>query len=311
MRRLEALRQWRQRWNPPEVKTAARRLASELLAGRIQIASPFGLVDGRSDLRGLQVDLLTAAQDPMYQRVDTRAGRWDALDLSGAGLSGMNWTGLQVTDCVLSDAQLDDLRCWGVEVTDCLAHRASLRNAQIGAPAEGYDRSSWRRVDLAGADLRGLLADVVLEDVDLSRARFGGTKLGWSDLNRVRFRGTVRGLVIGDLHHDRRPAGWTLSGVDLNQTRLEDLRLLAVDLGSPDVDIQLPDDEEHWLIRDWPAFLDRVAEHALADLRQVADIWVEHHRHELGPRQAWGLVSLRDARAYAGDRFVELLRTSR
>lgn len=311
MRRLEVLRGWRERWNLPDAKPLARRLAAELLAGDVRSASPFGLNDGRVDLRGLQVDLMTAITDPMYQRIGVSGGRWDALDLTGAGLSGMNWKGLRVTDCVLVDAQLDNLRCWGIEVADCVARRASLRYAQIGAPAEGYGRSAWRRVDLQGADLRQLHGNVVLEDVDLSRAKFGRTDLGWSDLIRVLFSGTVRGLIIGDLHADQRPRAWTLSEVDFSGAKLQDLRLLAVNLGTPEVDLKLPDDEEQWLIRDWPAFLERVAVNAPPELRQAADVWVQHHRHELGPNQTRGFTTLRDAREYAGEPFAELLKISR
>lgn len=311
MRRLEAIRGWRSRWELPELKPVARQLASEMLAGNLTTASPFGFINGRVDLRGLQVDLLAAARDPMYQRVSVIAGRWDALDLSGAGLSGMNWTGLGVSNCVLVDAQLDDLRCWGVEVSDCVARRASLRQAQIGAAAEGYGRSSWRRIDLEGADLRRLIGDVVLEDVDLGRAQFGHTSLGWSDLIRIRFRGLVRGLIIGDLHADQRPAAWTLSEVDFSEADLRDLRLLAVNLGTEEADIRLPDTAEQWLIRDWPAFLDRVAANAPADLGQAADIWVDQHRRELGPQQIWGFTTLRDAVDYAGKPFAELLLVSR
>lgn len=311
MRRIEVLRGWRERWNPPDMRPAARKLVSQLLAGRVQTASPFGLIDGRVDLRGLQVDLLSATRDPLYQRVDVSTGHWDALDLSGAGLSGMNWTGLRVTDCLLVETQLDDLRCWGIEVADCVARGASLRHAQIGAPAEEYGRSSWRRVDLQGADLRQLHGNVLLEDIDLSRATFAHTNLGWSDLNRVRFRGTVSGLIIGDLHADQRPRVWTLREVDLSEARIRELSLIGVNLGTSDVDIRLPDDEEHWLIRDWPAFLDRVASNAPADLRQAADTWIEHHRHEFGPHQIWGFATLWDSRKYAGDPFAELLLSSR
>ena len=311
MRRIEVLRGWRERWNLPEMRPVARKLATELLSGGVRTASPFGMVDGRVDLRGLQLDLLNATSDPMYQRVSVHTGHWDALDLSGAGLSGLNWTGLRVTDCVLGDAQLDDLRCWGIEVADCVAHRASLRHAQIGALAEGHPRSSWRRVDLQGADLRQAHGNVVLEDVDLSRAKFGHTNLGWSDLTRVRFRGTVAWLIIGDLHADQRPPVWTLREVDLSEAKPQELTLIAVNLGTPEVDVRLPDDEEHWLIRDWPAFLDRVASSAPDDLRRAAEIWVDHHRHELGPTQAWGFTTLRDSLKYAGEPFAELLRSSR
>lgn len=153
MPRLEVLRRWRARWDVPDVKPVARQLSSELVAGDLTSDSPFGLVNDRADLRGLQVDLMSARRDPMYERVTVSGGRWEGLDLSGAGLSGMNWNDLTVNKCTLDDAQLDDLRCWGVEVTDCAARRASLRHAQIGAPAEGYRRTAWRRVDLRGADL--------------------------------------------------------------------------------------------------------------------------------------------------------------
>jgi uncharacterized protein YjbI with pentapeptide repeats len=312
MHRLEMLRGWRERWSSPETRPIARRLASELVAGRVQTSSPFGLVEGRVDLRGLQVDLLSATVDPMYQRVSVESGHWDALDLSGAGLSSMNWMRLRVTDCALTDAQLDDLRCWGIEVADCVARSASLRYAQIGAYLQGYPRSSWRRVDLQGADLRQLHGNVLLEDVDLSRAKFGRTNLGCSDLNRVRFRGTVAWLIIGGgLPDERRPPVQMLRQVDLSEAKPRELSLVGINLGTPEVDIRLPDDEEHWLIRDWPAFLDRVTAAAPDDLRRDVELWVGFQRQRLGPHQAWGFTTLRDSLKYGGQPFADLLRSSR
>ena len=311
MRRVDVLRGWRDRWNVVEVKQVARQLTAELLAGDVRTASPFGLVDGRVDLRGLQVDLLATAPEQMYRRVTVTGGRWDGLDLTGAGLSGMNWFRLRVGNCVLDDAQLDDLRCWGVHVADTLAHRASLRFAQIGAPVDGYERSSWRRVDLKGADVRRLHGNVDLEDVDLSNAKFGQTALGWSNLKGVHFQGLVKGLSIGDLGQDLRPAAWTISEVDLSRATLRGLDLLTVDLGTPEVDIRLPDGEEQWIVRDWAAFLDRLRAYAPEELRPEVDVWVDHERRRLGPRQTWGFVSLHDASEYAGQPFVALLRSTR
>lgn len=311
MRRLDVLREWRERWNQPEVKPIARQLAAEMLAGEVRTPAPFGLTDARVDLRGLQVDLLSSTHNPMYERPSAHHGHWVDLDLSGSGLSGMNWMGLRVTNCVFADAQLDDLRCWGVEIADCSAQRASLRHAQIGAPAKGFARSSWRRVDLRGADLRQLHGNVVMEDVDLSRAKFGRTSLGWSGLNRVQFEGVVKGLSIGDLRADQRPRAWTLQGVDFTEARPHDLSFIAVNLGSPEVDIRLPDDESHWLIRDWPQFLDRVDANAPNDLRATARTWTDHQRINLGPQQTWGFTTLKDALTYHGEPFAELLRASR
>lgn len=311
MRRLDVLRGWRERWKQGGVKPAARQLAAELLAGHVTTESPFGEAEGRKDLRGLQVDVLASNRDPMYERHGVRAGHWDALDLSGAGLSGLNWTEHRLTDCVLVDAQLDYLRCWGVEVVNCSAQRVSLRNAQIGAPAPGVRRSDWRRVDLRGADLRQMFGDVLLEDIDLRRARFGRTYLGWSDLNRIQFDGPVQSLAIGDLHADRRPNTWLLKDVDLTRARPRVLSLIGVNLGQADVDIRLPDDDEHWLIHDWPQFLARVAATAPDELRGDADIWVEHERHHLGPHQTAGFTTRRDAIEYAGEQFAALLETCR
>jgi uncharacterized protein YjbI with pentapeptide repeats len=298
MRRVDVLRGWRQRWSDPEVKPVARQLAGELKAGAVRTASPFGVVEGRVDLRGLQADLLNATRDPMYERTTVGAGQWSALDLSGAGLSGLNWTDLHVSDCVLDDAQLDSLRCWGVHVSDCSAQRASLEYAQIGALAEGFKRSAWRRVDLRGADLRRSHGNVVLEDVDLRRAMFVQTDFGWSDLNRVRFAGTVRGLTIGDLHAAERPATWILREVNFSEAKPEGLRLVAVNLGSSEVDIRLPDDDEYRVIRDWPAFLDRVAANAPEDVRSDAEIWVDYERRGIGPNQTWGFIGLKSARRF-------------
>lgn len=312
MRRLEVLRGWRERWTSPEMRPIARRLACELVAGRVQTSSPFGLVEGRVDLRGLQVDLLSATADPMYQRVSVEAGHWDALDLSGAGLSGMNWMRLRVTDCALVDAQLDNLRCWGIEVADCVARSASLRYAQVGALFQGYARSSWRRIDLQGADVRQLFGNVLLEDVDLSRAKFGLTNLERSDLNRVHFRGTVAGLSIGGgLPAEARPPVQMLREVDLSEAKPRELSLVGINLGTPEVDIRLPDDEEHWLIHDWLAFLDRVVAAAPDELRREVDIWVDYQRQRLGPHQAWGFTTLRDSLNYGGQPFADLLRSSR
>lgn len=307
MRRLDVLRGWRERWNQPGLKPVARQLAAEMMAGAVRTASPFGLVEGRVDLRGLQVDLLSATRDPMYERHTVQGGHWHGLDLTGAGLSGLSWMNLRVSDCVLVDAQLDDLRCWGIEVSDCAAGRASLRYAQIGWPAAGFGRSAWRRVDLRGADLRQLTGNVLLEDVDLGRARFGGTDLSWSDLVRVRFAGTVNGLRFGDLHADQRPPRWTFTDVDFTAAKPRSLALVAVDLGAPDVDIRLPDDADHWVIRDWLPFLDRVEARTPPELHTSATIWVNDERHRLGPHQSWGFVSRAEALDYAGEGFVELL----
>jgi uncharacterized protein YjbI with pentapeptide repeats len=311
MRRLDALRDWRERWKQPEARAAARQIASELQVGRLRTVSPFGRVEGRVDLRGLQVDLLAATHDAMRERVTARGGDWSALDLTGAGLSGMNWFNLQVADCVLDDAQLDDLRCWAVEVSDCSARRASLRSAQIGSTVGGHTRSRWHRIEMSGADVRYLVGDVELIDVDLSRAKFGATDLGRSDLIRVRFAGRVDNLTIGARRVEEGAGSWALSDVDFSGADPIGLHLVGVDYGTPAVDVRLPDDDRHWIICDWREFLTRVASNAPGDLQRDAEIWVDFARGCLGPRQRWGFTTVADATAYAGEPFAEYLDSCR
>ncbi|WP_251450877.1 hypothetical protein [Microbacterium sp. Marseille-Q6648] len=311
MRRVDALRYWRERWKQPEARAAARQIASELQVGHLRTVSPFGRVEGRVDLRGLQVDLLAATHNSMLERVTARDGEWSALDLTGAGLSGMNWFNLQVADCVLDDAQLDDLRCWGVEVSDCSAHRASLRSAQIGSTVGAYRRSRWHRIEMPGADVRGLIGDVALTDVDLSRAKVSATDLGRSDLIRVRFAGRVGSLTIGARRVEEGSGPWALSGVDLSGADPIGLQLVGVDYGTPAVDIHLPDDDRHWIIRDWREFLTLVASNAPGDLQREVEIWVDFARGCLGPRQRWGFTTVADAAAYGGEPFAEYLDSCR
>ena len=155
--------------------------------------------------------------------------------------------------------------------------RANLFHGELGT---GLD-SSWTGVDLRGADLRGAHAQVRFERVDFRNARFTATDWGWSDLVGCAFAGVVHGLTIGRRPIADRPAGWTLREVDLTAARPRDLVLNGVDLGAPEVDVRLPAGDEHWRIRDWPAFLDRVAT-AVAIMpdgdedRAAATIWHEY-----------------------------------
>ena len=189
--------------------------------------------------------------------------------------------------------------------------RANLFHGQLGT---GLD-SSWTRVDLRGADLRGAHAQVRFERVDFRNARFTATDWGWSDLVGCTFAGVVQGLTLGRRPIADRPAGWTLREVDLTAARPRDLSLIGVDLGAPEVDLRLPTGDEHWRITDWPAFLDRVAA-AVAELpdgddRMVATIWHEHASRNTGPRQTEGFIATWDVLRLGDQPLLDTLRACR
>ena len=321
MSRADDIRGWRERWWS-EDRSVLRQVESELIAGRQSVASVFDEVDGRTDLRGLPVTKDLLSRVSIGDRVRPGSSRrgdgpsWIGLDLTGADLYGMNWTELTIRDCVLDDANVEHLRCWGVAVSDTSMRRAKLYRGQLGAPAESWpNRSRWQRVDLAQADLRMATADVQFEAINFGGAKFTSTDFGWSDLIGCVFSGIIRGLTLGMQPVSKRPDAWTLTGVDLSRARPRDLRLVGVDLGSPAVDVRLPEDAEHWSITDWFAFLHRVAAAIQqlpdGDLKTAAEVWLQYARDESAPQQVMGFVAAWDLRQLGGEPLVDLLYQAR
>ncbi|MFN8074526.1 MAG: pentapeptide repeat-containing protein [Kineosporiaceae bacterium] len=311
MARADVLAGLVSRWDDTGVGATRQRLVAELLAGSTPTSSPFGRVEGRLDLRGLPV---TAALSPQTSRADvgTADGQgWRSIDLSGAELSGMNWRGHRVEDCVFDHARLEGLRCWAVTVTGSSFVGADLRAGQLGPlPTGQVGPSRWSEVDLRRSDLRGAHAGAEFTSVDLGNAKLTGADLGWSTLTDVRFAGVVHGLTIGARPVSDRPAGWTLTAVDLTAARPRGLRLIGVDLGTRDV--RLPEDDEHWRVPEWPAVLDAVESRALRtgddDARLAAAVWVDRQRADLGPRQREGFVARRDLLELGGPALAALVR---
>jgi pentapeptide repeat protein len=324
MDRAEVLRGWRERWwgLDPGVVGA---IGSDLLAGRPVTADVFGEIAGRVDLRGFPLTQVITGRQNGPRRVvvgdedrardvrrDARPS-WTGLDLSGADLTEMGWMALTVSDCVLDDANMEGLRCWGVKVTATSIRRGKLFHGQLGAPARFWPhRSSWQQVDLSQADLRGAVADVRFEGVSFRNAKFTSTDLEWSDLVDCSFAGVVHGVRIGRRPISDRPPSWTLTGVDFTAARPRDLQLIGVDLGTTAVDIRLPQDDAHWVIDDWRAYLHRVAETidglVPGDEKLSAEIWLDHARKDSGPDQLTGFVAAWDLDHLGGAALTELLR---
>ena len=307
MGRSAELRLLRERWQVPDLEAAAAR-AREALLGGGHVVSPFPDVAGRVDVRGLPVSGAvadwrarpsrpSAGSDPSRGPSAARRAAWQGLDLTGAELWEMNWTELAVHDCVLDDADLAGLRCWGVDVAGCSLRRASLLHGQLGSPAQYWPRrSQWQDVDLRQADLRGAHASVLFQGADFRNARFQRTDFGWSDLKDCQFAGVVLGLTIGHRPIPEKPPGWLLSGVDFTAATPRRLELVGVNLDV--ADIRLPSDADHWLIPDWPDYLQRLAAAVAVlpdgDLRLTASIWLDYAIRDQGPGQVTGFIAAWD-----------------
>jgi hypothetical protein len=182
VKRREVVLQWRDRWREVDRRTRDAVIGAVLRADE-SVESPFGRVDGLSDLRGLQ---LPADQihplgwnKPGAPRHDRPYGAWAGMDLSGADLL--------------------NLRCWGVHVSNCTFLGASLNQAQLGPGARFWPhRSTWQGVSLRRADLRHVTTDAAFEQVDFRNARFGSNDFTHSDLVDCSFAGGVHGLELGE-----------------------------------------------------------------------------------------------------------------
>ena len=309
MTRAEDIRGWRDRWfgvRPADVES----IRADLLAGRPVTTNVFGEAGGRIDLRGLP---LTRLKVQRTTAGGEGQGTWEGLDLSGADLYEMNWMRLTVRDCVLDDADIEDLRCWGLTVEDSSLRRARLGSGQLGAAKEFWPtRSRWRRVDLSQADLRGAHADAEFTQVNFRNAKLRGMNFRWSDLDDCVFAGVLHNVTIGFRHLAERPPNWRLSGVDLTAAKPRELNLVCVDLGQSEVDIRLPEDAEHWIVRDWPDYCERVRQAILAlpkdgELRMVAEIWHDQAVADSGPQQTAGFVAAWDLKSLGGQELVDFL----
>ncbi|MFI5908637.1 pentapeptide repeat-containing protein [Dactylosporangium sp. NPDC051541] len=325
-RRADLIRDWRDRWSGVD-RTVVRGIADDLLHGRPVATAPFEPVGGRTDLRGFPLTRMATGgssgprrgqigADDHATAAATPPPRWSGLDLTGADLSEFGWFDLTVEHCVLDDAELQGLRCWGVTIVDTSLRAANLHHGQLGAPAEFWPRrSTWTRVDLTRADLRGTTAEVTFTAVDFANARFTGTNFNWSDLVDCTFAGVVRGLHLGRRPVCDQPETWQLTGVDLRAARPRGLELTGVNLGTSAVDLRLPDDEAHWTIPDWPAYLERVRSRIRplpeGDVRMVATIWEEYARKDSGPTQRTGFIATWDTDDLGGPALTDLLRAAR
>lgn len=311
----------RRRWLDGD-RRPLRRLALERLQTGLGLeVSDFGVHDGRVDLRGLSRDTLTPAGKPIptlltmgvppeHRRKRTR---WADLDLSFTDLPDLRWFDLDVERCRFEYANLQVLRCWGVSVSDCSFVGADLRSSQWGPNQPEFRRSTWTRLDFRRADLRWSVCEGDLEHIDFSGAKFTQANWRWSNLSDLVFGGIVHGLEIGCLPVNHQPADWRLERVDLRKARPRNVIFHGVNLGV--VDVRLPSDDNHWVIPDWPGYLNRVAEAARATeaggLRDVVQIWIDYERRDCGPKQTLGFVAVHDVVELGGDELVGLLEAAR
>lgn len=147
------------------------------------------------------------------------------------------------------------------------------------------------------------------QDADFRNAKFQRTDFGWSDLVNCRFAGVVLGLKIGRRPIAEQPPSWLLSGVDFTAATPRRLEMIGVNLGA--AGIRLPSDADHWLIPDWPDYLQRLAAAIVVltegTLKLTASIWLDNAIRDQSPGQRTGFIAAWDLNQLGGTELCDLL----
>jgi uncharacterized protein YjbI with pentapeptide repeats len=276
---------------------------AKLLGGGSLDALGLPTVDGRIDLRGLRSPEPTIAGEittPIRARVmknlvEVRGATWRGLDFSGSSLEHLRIFDSVIEDCVFDDASCRGSRMWSSAISNTRFCNTDMRDFALGGLDQQGKWNSYRHVDFTRADLRGSawksaeVTDCTFADTDLSKVEFEGTRF-----TRCTFAGLVRETIFyrHAFKGEDLPSN-EMRDVDFRGAQLRDVEFRKLDLDT----VQWPDDDDHVVIDDYPAALDR----AIAVFRtrndqtsRVFTAVLELKRKWVGARQRRGILNRLD-----------------
>jgi uncharacterized protein YjbI with pentapeptide repeats len=274
------------------------------------VPEPFGRLDGRIDLRGLQ-----APPVPTMPVMTTPSAEVHQLQ------SWRTVTGLVMEGVDLSHAVLDDFAFLGGRMTDVVIRHASLRRSRYlecdweRVTVEGSDLrdSSWSRdrlasVTFARSDLRGGTANDTLqehvryEDDELSRFEFHG-----SALVDVTYTGRLDDMMFIGIGLGGHPTTHVprLTRVDFARATFTYVGFARLELD----DVTLPTQDDlhvvthyHCVLQHWLAALSGRTDRE--DAGRIA--WLEEELRSTLPGQSIGVIYDEELRGLAGSRDLAL-----
>lgn len=276
---------------------------TRLTQGKSLVGLGLGVHDGRADLRGLQVPkaMVTRRLRTKIADVDVFSpltkvhnARWEGLDLTGSSLQHILFSDCVVENCVFDKCQCQNWGLWGTVLTRCRFRRTDLRQACLGG-LSGTRQCAYHKVDFSDADLRGIacsgaeFAECVFRNTKLTRVNFGGSSftdcLFEGDLDEVCFNRTA-------FRKEWLPPN-EMKRVDLRRARLRYVEFRGLDMA----DVLFPEDEDHVIVDDYPATLDRLIEifEADADIRfRALAAGLTVYRKWAGKNQQRGVLNTND-----------------
>jgi uncharacterized protein YjbI with pentapeptide repeats len=280
-----------------------------LITGQSLDGLALSTIDRRIDLRTLVVPgpsvvrqyTTTAANVKELRAIVIRGAQWRGIDFSNSQLDSLRFFDTIMDDCVFDGARCRGWRVWGSSISNTTFQKTDLRNSALGGVQQNGARNSFRRVDFSEADLR----QTAHKSADMIECTFADTKL-----TKVDFQGTVftNCIFAGELNevqfyrHAFRGEAFPpneMKGVDLRRAKLHHAEFRGLDMR----DVQWPEDDEHLVVNEYPATLDRV----LIMLKSRSDVGSKRlaailgmKRKWAGPNQQRGVLSKRDLVEAAG-----------
>ena len=270
-------------------------------------------IGNRLDLRNLhlpEAKVISTTQMP-FANVNVLKGMWDvqdaswrSVDFSSSRLPNLRWLSCQIGDCLFDRCRFDDLRVWGTDFSNVSFCSAYMRRAALGGVSEGRV-NTFRHVDFTSADMRGTAWDAA----EFVGCTFKNTKLDEADFQSSSFRDCVFEGELREVVFNRRgfrgeayPPN-EMKGVDFRRAKLRFCEFRGLDLK----DVQLPEDDDHIVIRGYPEAITRLLGFFgnKPDLgsRQIS-IVLRHELKWLGAREL-GLFHKDDIREMAGEEGLE------
>jgi uncharacterized protein YjbI with pentapeptide repeats len=262
-------------------------------------------IDGRLDLRNLCIaepfaveTTRTALADVavMSGLTEMKGASWQSIDFSDSLLPGLRFLDCQIHDCVFDRCRMHDLRVWSTDFADVSFRSADLRGAVLAGTSEKDDkRVTYHDVDFTAADMRGTMYGAV----EFVRCKFNHAKLNKVDFQSstftdCSFEGELREVLFyrTGFRGERFPSN-KMKRVDFRRANLRWSEFRGLDLD----EVLFPEDDDHIVIENFPATLDRL----LAQFRGRPDLTsrklvgrFELDKKWLGPRQKVGVLNKQD-----------------
>lgn len=276
-----------------------------------------GTKDGRIDLNGLELPEPAVMRRFQFKGIPMaeidpgaviQSIKWRNLDFGGSKLKGLRLFGCELKNCRFERCQLQDLRVWSTTFSECSFKGANLRKSALGGVQNGK-RNIYFEVDFSEADLR----ETVYKAAAFERCAFRNAKMEKIDFQTSTFADCIFEGELRDVLFYQ----WSFGGeafpanemvnVDFSRTKLHDVafRGLALDR------VKLPEDDEHIVIKNVVASLDRL----ISALKQQSDTtakkltaFLNIDRKWVVPNQAQKVINTQDLAETIGVEGVHRLR---